>query len=77
VANHAWACQSFYTPNSLPAKERAIQSTLHHNQRDCAIHAQVKAPLQYLTPLHMALGPVCFCVSKAFLKKFENFLFFY
>jgi hypothetical protein len=21
--------------------------------------------------------PVCFCVSKAFLTKFENFLFFY
>jgi hypothetical protein len=23
------------------------------------------------------LGPVCFCVSKALLIKFENFLFFY
>jgi hypothetical protein len=22
-------------------------------------------------------GPVCLCVLKAFLKKFENFLFFY
>jgi hypothetical protein len=22
------------------------------------------------------LGPVCFCVSKVFLKKFANFLFF-
>jgi hypothetical protein len=22
-------------------------------------------------------GPVCFCVSKALLTKFENFLFFY
>jgi hypothetical protein len=24
----------------------------------------------------MNLDPVCFCVSKALLKKFENFLFF-
>jgi len=34
-----------------------------------------REPVLFLNSL--SEGPVCFCVSKMFLIKFENFLFFY